>query len=82
MALSIKDPNADRMAREVARRTGESLTEAVANALRERLQRLLQPKRSLADDLDEISQRCASLPDLDRRSAEAILGYDERGLPR
>jgi antitoxin VapB len=84
MALSIKDPEADRLAREVADRTGESLTGAVVVALRERLARLRrQPRRRrLVDELREIGRRCAGLPTLDARSEDDILGYDERGLPR
>jgi antitoxin VapB len=42
MPLSIKDPDADRLARALAQRTGETLTEAVINALRERLERELR----------------------------------------
>jgi antitoxin VapB len=42
MALSIKDPDADRLARALAQRTGEALTEAVVNALRERFERELR----------------------------------------
>lgn len=83
MALSIKDDEADRLARELARRTGESLTEAVTQALRERLQKLqVQKRRSLADELDDIALRCARLPRQDKRSADEIIGYDEHGLPR
>lgn len=83
MALSIKDDEADRLARELAKRTGESLTEAVTQALKERLQRLqLQKRRSLADELDNIALRCARLPRQDARSADDIIGYDEHGLPR
>ncbi len=84
MALSLKDPEADRLAREVAARTGETLTTAVVVALKERLARLRgRPKRRrLRDELREIAQRCAQLPTLDDRSGEEILGYDERGLPR
>lgn len=82
MALSIKDPEADRLARELAARTGETLTEAVVVALRERLAR--QTGRSgivpLRDELAAIRRRCAALPVLDDRSAEEILGYDDRGL--
>jgi antitoxin VapB len=83
MALSIKDPKADRLARELARKTGESLTQAVTVALEERLRRVRarRPGRDLADELDEIATHCASLPVQDRRSPEEILGYDERGLP-
>ena len=84
MALSVKDPEADRLAREVAARTGETLTTAVVVALRERLARLRgRPRRRrLRDELREIGRRCAQLPTLDDRTADEILAYDERGLPR
>jgi antitoxin VapB len=83
MALSIKDPEADRLARELAARTGETLTEAVVVALRERLARETGRTRSipLREELAAIRQRCAVLPVLDTRSADEILGYDGRGLP-
>jgi antitoxin VapB len=84
MALSFKDPEADRLAREVAARTGETLTTAVVVALRERLARLRgrSRRKRLRDELREIAQRCTQLPTLDHRTADEILGYDERGLPR
>ena len=84
MALSIKHPQADLMARELARTTGETLTEAIVNALRERLTRLKGQRRTLRlrDEIRAIRERCASLPVLDSRSADEILGYDEHGLPR
>ena len=84
MALSIKDPDADRLARELAARTGETLTEAIVTSLRERLEREKKRARRgrLADELGEIGRRCASLPVLDRRTADEVLGYDRRGLPR
>jgi len=83
MALSIKHPEADRLARELAATTGESLTEAVVQALRERLAR--ERGRRLAlhlrDELRAIRQRCAKLPVVDTRSPEEILGYDDAGVP-
>lgn len=84
MALSIKDPEADRLARELARRTGETLTEAVVRSLRERLERQrARPRRpGLADELRRIGERVAALPVLDPRPADEILDYDDRGLPR
>ncbi|MEO7145579.1 MAG: type II toxin-antitoxin system VapB family antitoxin [Bryobacteraceae bacterium] len=84
MAFNIKNPRADRLARQLAAKTGESLTEAVIRALSERLERVetRQKRRPLADELDEIAVRCASLPVSDPRPADEILGYDERGLPR
>ncbi len=83
MALSIKDPEADRLARELAARTGETLTEAVVVALRERLARETGRTRSipLREELAAIRRRCAALPVLDTRAGDEILGYDERGLP-
>jgi antitoxin VapB len=83
MALSIKDPEADRLARELAARTGETLTEAVVVALRERLARQTGRNRAtpLRDELAAIRRRCASLPIVDDRTAEEILDYDDRGLP-
>lgn len=84
MALNIRNPEAERLASELARRTGESKTEAVIKALRDRLARIRRQRRPrrLADELNDIAQHCASLPVRDRRRPDEILGYDERGLPR
>jgi antitoxin VapB len=85
MPLSIKDPDADRLARALAQRTGETLTEAVINALRERLEREErkdQVVESVVEDVMEIGRHCASLPLLDGRRPDEILGYDENGLPQ
>ena len=83
MALNIKDPKTEQMVRELAALTGESMTAAVRSAAEERLQRLRrrQPRSSVADEIMEIGRRCAALPELDPRSADEILGYDEAGLP-
>jgi antitoxin VapB len=83
MSVNIKDPRTDSAVRELAQATGESITQAVAVAVQERLDRVRagRPGRRLADELDEIALRCARLPMLDERSDEEILGYDERGLP-
>lgn len=83
MTLNIKDPETDRLARELANATGESLTAAVAAAVRERLERVRERPygRDLAAELDAIALRCAALPVLDERPEEEILGYDARGIP-
>jgi antitoxin VapB len=84
MPLNIKDPDADRLARTLAQTTGETITQAVTVAVKERLDRLhagRRPRR-LANELDEIALRCAALPVLDDRPEEEILGYDANGLPR
>lgn len=83
MALNIKDPEADRLVRELADRTGESLTETVVVAVRERLARVRGSEQErLTEDLETIALRCAALPPADTRTDEQILGYDEHGLPR
>lgn len=83
MALNIKHPEADSLARALAAQTGESLTDAVLNSLRERLQRETGRRSapSLREDLRRIQTRFCELPVLDRRTADEILGYDEDGLP-
>lgn len=83
MTLNIKDPQADRLARELSGETGESITTAVAIALRERLERVrgLARGQDLAAELNAIALRCATLPLLDDRAEQEILGYDEHGLP-
>jgi antitoxin VapB len=84
MALSIKSIEVERLAREIAAKTGDSLTGAIQKSLQERLERLRQERRSqlLASQLQEILRRVDQLPILDSRSADEILGYDEHGLPR
>ena len=84
MPLSIKDPDTERLARDLARRTGESITTATRKALEDRLRRVGNPrgKSMLLDDLAAIRQRCAALPVLDDRPPDDIVGYDEHGLPR
>jgi len=83
MALNIRNAEVERLAAELARQTGENKTEAVARALRDRLSRLRRErtKLRLADELESIARHCASLPVLDARSPEEILGYDATGLP-
>jgi len=85
MPLSIKAPDADRLDRALARHTGETLTEAVIKALRERLQREQRKDEtveSLVQDVMEIGRHCASLPLLDARRPDEIVGYDENGVPQ
>ena len=83
MALNIRNRTTEELAAALARLTGETKTQAVTPALRDRLERIRRQRtgRGLADDLDEIALHCASLPILDERAAEDVLGYDERGLP-
>lgn len=84
MPLNIRSKQAEELAGALAKLTGETKTEAVTQALRERIERVLRAraKRRLADELDNIAMHCAALPLLDARSADEILGYDESGVPR
>ncbi len=84
MALNLDDLATDSLARQVARLTGESLTEAVRTSLSERLHRERLKRgnaQNLEEDIDAIVKRVAALPVLDGRSPDAIIGYDENGLP-
>jgi antitoxin VapB len=84
MALNIRNPETERLAEAVAKLAGETKTEAVTRALRDRLARLRRERagRRLADELDDIARQCAALPVKDNRPADEIVGYDELGLPR
>ena len=86
MALNIRDLEAQRLARELADATGETMTGAVITALRERLERLRVRQKvgrsERAGRLMEHGKRFSALPVLDPRSPDEIIGYDEAGLPR
>lgn len=84
MPLNIRSEETERLANALAKLTGETKTEAVTQALRERLERLrrTRAKRRLADQLDEIALHCSSLPVRDTRTDDEIMGYDENGLPQ
>ena len=85
MALNIKDPETDRLVRELAALTGQPITEAVREAVRDKLV-ATKARRSASDRsrrrlMDEIAARGGALPVLDERTPEEIIGYDEHGLP-
>ena len=83
MALSIKSNKADSLARELAAETGETLTEAVEIALRERLDREHGKQAgSMRARLRRLAADVAALQVADNRSPEEIIGYDDTGLPR
>lgn len=84
MPISIKSMETERLAREVAAETGESITGAIQKALEERLERLKRQRKSqiVKSQLDDILRRVDQLPVLDSRTPDEILGYDEHGLPR
>jgi antitoxin VapB len=84
MALSIKDPETERLARNLAQLTGENITTATKRAIEERLRRLSGQARkaALLEDMADIRRRWSEMPIVDDRTPDEILGYDEHGLPR
>jgi antitoxin VapB len=82
-ALNIRDPEVHELARHLAARTGETMTEAVKKALAERLQRMAAPTPAEIEArrrrIAEIVAEFRKLPALDDRSADEILGYNELG---
>jgi len=83
MAMSIKSLDVERLARELAAKTGETLTGAIHKALQERLERLKTERRKpvVVTQLEDILRRVDQLPVLDSRTPDEILGYDDHGLP-
>ena len=81
MALSIRNPRAEQLAREVAAEAGEIMMQAIIHSLEDRLQRLRGRRAapSTVADILAVSRRCSTLPDQDPRSPEEILGYGEDG---
>lgn len=84
MGMNIKREETHRLARELASLTGESLTVAVTESVRERIDRVRGKRRDhLADRLLEIGRDCAlHLKEPFRSAGHGDLLYDERGLPR
>ena len=86
MALSIRDGETDRLARELAGLTGETMTQAIRTALEERLARERRARaagdRERFERIVAVIDEYAALPVLDDRAPDEILGYDEHGLPR
>lgn len=83
MSLNIKDPQAYNLAKALQQKTGETMTHAVIEALRERLERIQRRGKpeATAADLLAIGRRCASLPKGPVVDHGALL-YDKRGLPK
>jgi antitoxin VapB len=84
MGLNIKNEEAHRLARELARATGESMTVAVSEAIRERLERIRgNSKRDPVERILEIGRDCAAHLREPYKSVEhGDLLYDEKGLPK
>jgi antitoxin VapB len=83
MPLSIKNPVTERLARQLAKETGQSITLAIQHSLKESLERLPDRRRGriMSRRIEDILRRVDALSTLDTRPPDEILGYDERGLP-
>lgn len=79
MPLSIRSPEVEYRARELARRTGSTMTEAISRALDASLDHLGGGTDVRRTALAQIATECAALPDLDWRSTDEILGYGTEG---
>jgi antitoxin VapB len=84
VSLNIKNEETHKLADELAKLTGESMTEAVTTAVRERLDRVRGRRGAgLAERLAKIGKDCAAhLQEPFRSRAHGDLLYDEKGLPK
>ena len=81
MSLTINHPEANALVQELISYTGETFTQAVLNALQERINKEKQKNAvSLKDELLQLGKECSALPVLDNRTPEEILGYDDNGV--
>ena len=85
MALNIKNPETEKLARELARWRKQGITEAVTEVLRKEVER--ERKKLRRDDreerlrrIEEIVQEVKKLPVLDDRTPDEIIGYNDQGL--
>lgn len=81
MSLFLKDPDVDRLARELAQLEGTSLTDTVKRALRERHDRQLRERDAKRRRVEARLARIRALPVRDASDPDAAI-YDDAGLPR
>jgi antitoxin VapB len=86
MALNIKNEETEKLARELARRRRQGITEVLTHVLRREVER--ERRKPTREGKDEFHRRIQSivddvkkLPVLDGRSADEIIGYNKHGLP-
>lgn len=82
MAILIKDQEADQLIRALAERTGESITDAVKQAVRERLERVPLTEDEIAArkrKIDALIVRADAMPTVDHRTPDEIIGYNKFG---
>ena len=87
MVLNIRNPEIEKLARELARRRKQGITEALTDVLRKEVEReRKKPQHESKEEfhraIQEIVDRVKNMPVLDDRPADEILGYDKHGLPK
>jgi len=82
MALSIRNKKAETLARKLSAECGLTITQVIIEALEEKLERVCGRKMidTTFEIIMEISSRCRKLPDIDMRTADEILEYNEQGI--
>ncbi len=82
VALSIRNKKAEALARKLAAECGRTITDVIIEALEEKLERIKGRKMvdTTFESIMEISSRCRNLPDIDMRTADEILEYNEHGM--
>jgi antitoxin VapB len=81
--MDIDNPETDRLARELAAATGESVADAVNKAIRDRLRLFRTDHRAQKERREDVMKIIRDFRENkvgDYRSADEIIGYDERGL--
>ena len=79
MAISIRNPKVERLARQISRQKGGTMTDIIVEALEYRLSAQEKNQVSQLAVLEKLAAECLTLPDLDTRSADEILGYGKNG---
>ncbi len=79
MAWNIENPETERIVRELAERTGLTITEAVHQAALEKLRSMDEDRERRRQAIYEIVERAKSLLVLDSRPIDEILGYNNKG---
>jgi len=82
VTVLIKDEEADRMIRQLAERTGATITDAVKGAVSEKLARTPLSEKEIAErraKIEAILARLDAMPTVDQRSADEIIGYNDKG---
>ena len=82
MALSIRNEKAESLARRLSAECGLTITHVIIEALEEKLERITGRKMvdNTFESILKISSRCRNLPDIDTRTADEILEYNEQGI--